>query len=341
MTQIQAFSALSKGQAAQLIQRMKSNMTQIGKDFAAFRDGKGWVALGYETLEACIVEELEIGKTTFYGMIAMSNVNAALEAENLPELPRQTAYALKDFAPDERATIVREAINRLAAPRGDSTPTLKDVQLIIQTRKLLADFDTDTTDAIWHDATNIAASRDDAQPVIGDFQSVVRRREAIQFVQDSPYRVFEYAMLNDEITAFVARQLVEVMQDAPNETQTWLIGLFQHSGGKIIRDPKLLQVIAATHERNPDSTRLLQIRQTGCIGDTYLDEATYADWEVLTHEAQRQAIAELEAERIQSGQIVTKIVTIHVNDPRKTIHQLQSQGVDLRTLLEALQEMVQ
>lgn len=249
---------MTREEARAAVEQMRMSIDTLRRVALDFARRKGWAALGYPSLRACLESELRYSWQHGYRLIRAGEVQEEIEAfspqgETPPLLPTKHALALSHLdSPEDRYEAWKSA-GEIASTEGPETPI-----------------------AERHIRLSVA---------------LVSARKT---VLASPYFIVGQMMTVGDITPFVALEMVRELEKLPPRKRGYIVQLMASPG---LTCPALIAPLAGMFERKSgeESKVLPEVLAAGTLGGTPLARATLSDLGRANYEASLEHASEADA----------------------------------------------
>lgn len=299
MNAITVIMPMTEAEAHKCLSEIKGHLRTARRKILELYEREGWRALGYESFQECMEQELDYSFQHGYRLVIAEKIEQSIRvlpgANPLPAdpIPERHLRVLGKYAdnPNDQRRIYEDA-QALAATEGAGakvkTKHVEESALLHETRVM---------------------------------------------VQKSRYFLPAQMMVKGEITPAEAKQMIDAIERLKPVQRSEVLKLMAGPG---LRCADLVEPIGNMFDRplGKESKVLPEILNAGTLGGTPLVKAVAADLQRANYEAQQQHIAE-EVEK-RRPVIEPVIITIYKGDPKRTFKELQRGlgEVDLGRLID-------
>lgn len=123
---------LSPVDARSCVDRIRDHYQSFWFELRDFHKGRGWLALGYTSFKACVVQELGMSEQRAYQLLAAAEVHDTLDTQHVlsTDLTEGHARQLATLAPAEQGATWAEAVR--TDPNG--RPSVADLRKLVRQR---------------------------------------------------------------------------------------------------------------------------------------------------------------------------------------------------------------
>ena len=280
-------TTLDAYEARQLTTEINHHAELLREKLLRFYQGKGWLALGYDSFQAWADAECVFSWQHVYKLVGVAQV-------------------------EENLTLIEGEAIVVPVNHGKHLAKL-DTPLLQQQAYRLAQ----------QIARTVAC---DVLTEV-HVQKAVQNVQRGEFAKNSPHRVVAQMVADDDLTPKEGEKIAKWLDQSPPETQVYAQEKLVEGLTNMNILHKIINRHAKQVKSGKPSSALKELDATGCIDGKPLDQAEFSDWKrmnaELSAEYQSDAITRKQQQNLDDPIVEPKAMNAYTNSPEKTLESLK------------------